>query len=132
MKIVMFVVSFVTLGVVAPQLTAQYYPFATLEGGSNGYSCENSLGTRCIFPTNNSAYEAGMPCNTVGQHGTFCTEDVDPTSCTVAFWSNCYTATPSTCPSIDVICAQDPYSGDKSYESSGAGSPGCGTVTRCE
>jgi len=134
MKIVMSVVALLILGVAAPHLAWQHSLLANLQGGANGYDCANSLGTRCNIPANNAAFAEGASCasNPVGYHATFCTEDVDPKSCTVSFWSNCYASTPNTCPSIDVICTLDLDSYKKTFQESGAGSPGCGFVTRCE
>lgn len=132
-KLFVPVVALLALGVAAPHLLSSYSSIADLRGGWNGYSCENSLGTRCNIPANNDAYAEYANCSSVpvGQHGTFCTDDVDPRSCTVDFWGNCNTDAPSSCPSIDVICTLDQYNGRKEFRASGAGSPGCGTVTRC-
>ncbi|TWT64960.1 hypothetical protein CA85_33050 [Allorhodopirellula solitaria] len=131
MKTTISVVALLVAGIAASHFAERMSPMSNLRGGWNGYSCEESLGDTCNIPIDNDSHMPESRCDTEGQQVTYCSDNPDPRSCTVQMFANCIMAGYSICPSIDVICTQDPYNYHLKWAPSGAGSPGCGQVTRC-
>ena len=94
-------------------------------------SVDKGGGTHCVIPANNAQNTANMRCNYAGKHVNFCTSDLTPRSYTTLLypWISCAGSPSETCPATDMVCRGSGTT--MTYQVSGAGSPGCGSVTRC-